>query len=576
MQVLPNHLNKFIVDQNQRPYTSRDHAVWRYILRQLKTFLSKNAHPFYVEGLNQTGITVESIPQIESISEKLSRFGWIAKPVSGFIPPAAFMEMQAASVLPIARDMRSIEHLLYTPAPDIVHEAAGHAPMIAHPEYAAYLKEYAQVAKNAIISSEDLAVYEAIRVLSDVKENPESTPEEIQASENKLQMAISKVSHVSEATQLSRMNWWTAEYGLIGTLENPKIFGAGILSSVGEARWCLSDKVKKLPLTVDCVNYTYDITEPQPQLFVTPDFKHLSTVLEEFARTMAYRKGGLEGLEKAARAKTVNTVELNSGLQISGQVVEFIRDQMGQVAFIKMSGPSQLSVKGKQIPKHGKDYHNHGYSTPIGRLKMFPDKCPSEFNEADWKKLGISLQKKSTITLDYVSGFQVTGELVSSLNEDGKTIVLSLENAKATFEGRVLFEPSWGTYDIALGSKVVSVFGGPADRIAYGDIDNFVVAQVPEAKYKESDMKLFAYYQILRDVRGGKKTLFDFESILPFMAEEFPNEWLLFLEALEISIQAKNEKLEQFCRSCLEKVERNESVQQCIQEGLAIADQFKI
>src|SRR5690606_26851802 len=146
-------------------------------------------------------------------------------------PPAIFMEMQARCILPIARDMRSIEHLLYTPAPDIVHEAAGHAPMVAHPEYSQYLKEYAQVAKNAIISSEDMAVYEAIRLLSDVKENPQSTAEEIKAAGNRLQAAVSHVSYVSEATQLSRMNWWTAEYGLIGTLENPKIYGAGLLSS---------------------------------------------------------------------------------------------------------------------------------------------------------------------------------------------------------------------------------------------------------------------------------------------------------------------------------------------------------
>lgn len=576
MEAVPTHLRKFIVDQNQRPYTPRDHAVWRYILRQLKTFLSVNAHPFYVEGLKQTGITVESIPQIPDISAKLERFGWIARPVSGFIPPAAFMEMQAASILPIARDMRSIDHLLYTPAPDIVHEAAGHAPMIAHPEYAAYLKEYAQVAKNAIISSEDLDVYDCIRKLSDIKESPDSTPEEIKAAENKLQIAISKVSHVSEATQLSRMNWWTAEYGLVGTLDNPKIYGAGILSSVGEARWCLDPKVKKIPLTLDCVNYTYDITEPQPQLFVTPDFKHLSQVLEDLAKTMAYRKGGLEGLEKAARAKTVNTAVLDSGLQISGQIVEFIRDRQGEVAFIRMTGPCQLSLNHKQIPKHGKDYHAQGYSTPIGKLKMFPDKCPSDLTESEWRKLGVNLQRKSPVTLEYISGFKVSGELISSLTENGKTLSLCLENAKATFEGRTLFEPSWGNYDIALGSKVVSVLGGPADRIAFGETEDFVVAKVPEVKYKNSDMKLFAYYQILRDVRGGKKTLFDFESSLSFMAEEFPNEWLLFLEGLEISLQAKHEKLEQFCRTCLSKVQKTEAIEQCIQEGLAIANQFRI
>ena len=117
------------------------------------------------------------------------------------------MELQSLSVLPIASDMRSIDHLLYTPAPDIVHEAAGHAPILIEPEYASYLKEYAQVAKKAIISKEDLDLYEAIRELSDIKENPQSTPEQITQAEQKLQTTIKSTTHVSEATELSRMNW---------------------------------------------------------------------------------------------------------------------------------------------------------------------------------------------------------------------------------------------------------------------------------------------------------------------------------------------------------------------------------
>ena len=73
------------------------------------------------------------------------------------------------SILPIASDMRSVDHILYTPAPDIVHEAAGHAPILVDEKFASYLKSYAQVAKKAIISSEDLAQYEAIRDLRTLK-----------------------------------------------------------------------------------------------------------------------------------------------------------------------------------------------------------------------------------------------------------------------------------------------------------------------------------------------------------------------------------------------------------------------
>lgn len=115
-----------------------------------------------------------------------------------------------------------MDHLEYTPAPDIVYEAAGHAPILIQPEFADYLRQYAQVAKKAIISSEDLALYEAIRDLSDIKENPISTKAQIEAAQNHLDKISSSMSHVSEAGELGRMNWWTAEYGLIGDIKNPK------------------------------------------------------------------------------------------------------------------------------------------------------------------------------------------------------------------------------------------------------------------------------------------------------------------------------------------------------------------
>ncbi|MES3036411.1 MAG: phenylalanine 4-monooxygenase, partial [Bdellovibrionota bacterium] len=216
MQSLPFHLRKYIVEQDDAKYSPIDHATWRFILRSLRNFHSSHAHPAYLKGLEDTGIEIDHIPSIRDISSKLEKFGWRALPVSGFIPPAAFMELQALNVLPIASDMRSIDHLLYTPAPDIVHEAAGHAPLLSHPEYANYLRQYAQVAKMSIISQEDLNLYEAIRELSDLKENPASTEEQILSAEKRLEQTSKGITDISEATQLGRMNWWTAEYGLIG------------------------------------------------------------------------------------------------------------------------------------------------------------------------------------------------------------------------------------------------------------------------------------------------------------------------------------------------------------------------
>src|SRR5204862_283517 len=87
---------------------------------------------------------------------------------------------------------------------------------------------------------------------------------------------------------LSRLHWWTVEYGLIGPLENPKIYGAGLLSSIGESVSCLEPAVKKIPYSIDAANMPFDITTKQPQLFVCRDFKHLADVLEEFASKMAF------------------------------------------------------------------------------------------------------------------------------------------------------------------------------------------------------------------------------------------------------------------------------------------------
>ena len=175
--------------------------------------------------------------------------------------------------------MRSIEHLTYTPAPDIVHEAAGHSPMIADYDYAEYLKYYGQIAHKAISSSEDYDLYIAIRELSDIKEDPSSSESEIEQSEQKLKKASEAISYISEAAYLARINLWTVEYGLIGDISNPKIYGAGLLSSIGESENCLKDSIKKIPLSINCIDYNYDITEQQPQLFISKDFKSLNSIL---------------------------------------------------------------------------------------------------------------------------------------------------------------------------------------------------------------------------------------------------------------------------------------------------------
>ncbi len=562
---LPAHLQKYIVEQDYSRYTPQDHAVWRAILRQLYSFMSQNAHPVYAEGMRKSGIEIDRIPRIETISENLQKFGWRAVAVSGFIPPAAFMELQSLGFLPIACDMRTLDHLSYTPAPDIVHEAAGHAPILVDPEFANYLKRYAKIAKNAIISSEDLRLYDAIRTLSDLKEHPDSTPDEIAIAEKRLESVGKEMTHQSEAALLGRMNWWTAEYGLFGDINNPKIFGAGLLSSVGESKNCLGPNVKKLPLTIDCINYSYDITEQQPQLFVTPDFATLLGVLEQLADTMAFRTGGVSALEKALKSKSVNTVELDSGIQISGELSKIIlgrkfeKDQ--EVAYLNFKGPVQLSHMGFELDGHSVERHAEGFGSPMG-LIAGAQKNLARMSDSEFAAIGLKLD--AHCDLKFNSGVTLSGEPVKiARSAEGKTLIITFKNTLVKYQNEILFKPEWGEYDMAIGSKVVSVFGGPADREAFTPEQDFEVKRVPEKKMTDEIMTKNSIYQLLSDMRSMRfsagssskeKVTANLKNIFDIVHLNFSSEWLLALEIYELSLKYGLIELTELAMSDLQSV----------------------
>ena len=119
---LPPHLKQFIKPQNYEDYTPINHAVWRFVMRKNISYLSKVAHHSYLKGIEHTGISIDEIPSMYGMNRILKNIGWAAVAVDGFIPPNAFMEFQAYKVLVIASDIRQLEHIEYTPAPDIIHE----------------------------------------------------------------------------------------------------------------------------------------------------------------------------------------------------------------------------------------------------------------------------------------------------------------------------------------------------------------------------------------------------------------------------------------------------------------------
>jgi len=530
---IPDHLKQYIVSQDYSKYTYIDHAVWRYIMKINVDFFTNHGHESYIEGLDRTGISLDRIPKIKDMDYKLSKIGWGAVSVRGFIHPQAFMEFQSLGILPIAVDMRTIEHLTYTPAPDIVHEAAGHAPILINEEYGNYIKEYGNIASKAIMSKEDLDLYDAIRELSDIKESSLSKEEDVSNAEKELEKASNNVKFISEMALLTRMNWWTVEYGLIGDLSNPKIYGAGLLSSVGESYNCLKKKVDKLAFDVDNVEYSYDITEQQPQLFVTPDFYTLKEILRQVSRMMAYSNSGIESLNKVVQSKSVCTVGLNSKIQISGILTEYL-DKDNIPIFLKFQGPTQLSYEYTEINGHGGDYHSHGYSSPIGRIIGY-DKPLSGFTSADMESLG--LVEGSRINFSFESGIQVDGVLKLYTCHEDMLLLMSIDNCTVKYNNAILFHPDWGMFDMICGEEVTTAFGGAADKVNFHKfVDKNIKKDIPLKKIlSEKDQQLNSYYKQIRNMRENNDTdILELKNIYNTLKQDFPDEWLLLYEILEI------------------------------------------
>ncbi len=569
---LPQHLKQFIKPQNYEDYTAINQAVWRYVMRKNVDYLSKVAHSSYLEGLQKTGISIDDIPNMYGMNRILKEIGWAAVAVDGFIPPSAFMEFQAYNVLVIASDIRQLENIEYTPAPDIIHEGAGHAPIIANPEYAEYLRRFGEIGCKAISSAKDYELYEAVRHLSIIKEAEGTPKDEIERAENHIEHLQENMGEPSEMALIRNLHWWTVEYGLIGSIDHPKIYGAGLLSSIGESAWCMTDEVIKQPYSLKATYTGFDITKPQPQLFVTPDFAHLSQVLEDFANTMALRTGGFKGLTKLVESNALGTVELSTGLQISGIFKDCLAHD-GNPAYIRTVGPTALAYREKELVGHGTDHHVKGFGSAIGKLKGI-NLAIEDMGPRDLKAYNIFEGER--IRLEFEGGVVVSGEIVTGTrNLQGKIILITFKDCLVTHDEKQLFLPEWGLYHMAVGQHIVSAYNGPADLNSFDLVTHELSPGAKDKSNNSAEQKLLEQlYQQVREYRTGHNKTISRNKVFSEVKEKFPNDWLLSVELYELAKATQENNLATTILGHLETVKRNNpKVGHLIDDGLALVDQ---
>jgi phenylalanine-4-hydroxylase len=531
---VPPHLRQFVVEQDYARYTAIDQAVWRFVLLQTRARLVETAHPAYRNGLDATGISVERIPNITEMNERLGRFGWGAVCVDGFIPPRAFQEFQARGILPIAADIRTLAHLAYTPAPDIIHEAAGHAPILTDSAYASYLRRIGEIGKRAFTLPEEQRVFDAIHLLSEVKEDTSRSTESVRRVEAELALALEAAKESSEASELSRLYWWTAEYGLVGTPANYRLYGAGLLSSLGESHSCHSPTVEKLPLDESVIRVSYDITKPQPQLFVTPSFEALHDVLERVSRTLAFERGGALAITRAIASRELASARFSSGAWVIGVLSE-AGPRGNAPTWLRFTGPVAFAWDGvidetQRDLRPGEQLILTGPLRSGARLERIGDAELARGRD----------EHSGRHVFEYASGARVEGRLVRhARRHDGRLLHLLLADVRVEAEGRA--PQSFAEFVLIPAGDFVTAQAGAVDP-SYFPVTDFPGTRVPKPRVlPERDLELLELYQaaLVAHQEGPDAMKEAFPLIHTRLGRDFPREWLLRWNLLE-SLQKRD------------------------------------
>jgi phenylalanine-4-hydroxylase len=229
-----------VIDQAWERYSAEDHATWRILFERQRETLQGHVCREYLDGLEALGIGPEAIPDFQRTNATLKRLtGWEVVAVPGLIPSRPFFQMLADRQFPAGTFIRSRAQLDYLEEPDIFHDVFGHVPLLANPAYADYMNEYGRI---GLVAVERRGV-----------------------------------------KFLARLNWYTIEFGLIRKPEGVQIYGAGIASSFGEAKYVVDDpSANFLGFDAHRVLRTgYYIDDFQATYFVIDRFSDLFDLLKQ-------------------------------------------------------------------------------------------------------------------------------------------------------------------------------------------------------------------------------------------------------------------------------------------------------
>ena len=292
----------------------------------------------------------------------------------------------------------------------------------------------------------------------------------------------------------------------------------------------------------------------------------MSQVLEDFADTMALRKGGLEGIKKLVDSRSLGTVELSTGIQVSG-IFTHVVESDGEPVYMRTMGPTALSYQQKELVGHGTQNHPDGYGSPIGKLKginiAIEDMAPRDLK-------AYNIYEGEEVRLEFEGGVVVEGRIITGTrNLLGKIVLITFEDCTVTYQGTQLFLPEWGLYHMAVGAQLISAFNGPADLESFDLVSHKLEPSHGELVKDTTLIEQEKLYGDLRRLRDKSAlTSADLQKLWDSWFQNFSADWLLGVELYEQALKIKAFELaESFERNMNHRANQIPSKARLIQDG---------
>jgi len=240
------------IPQGWDAYTAEEHATWDTLFARQIAMLPGRVTPEFMDGLDVLRLSKPGIPDFDELSERLMKAtGWQVVAVPGLVPDDVFFDHLANRRFVSGNFIRRPDQLDYLQEPDVFHDVFGHVPLLANPVFADYMQAYGQGGQRA--------------------------------------------AAMGAIDRLSRLYWYTVEFGLVRAGDGLALYGAGIVSSRSESIFALDDaSPNRIGFDLKRVMRTrYRIDDFQQSYFVIDSFEELldQTLNTDFAPLYAELEG---------------------------------------------------------------------------------------------------------------------------------------------------------------------------------------------------------------------------------------------------------------------------------------------